>query len=200
MKCIVGLGNPGDQYRMTRHNVGFLSVEFMMEKFGARHSESTDEYECYESSAHDTSLLFLMPQTYMNNSGAAVREVMQRHEIALNDILIIYDDFQLPFGTLRIRQHGSDGGNNGLSSVIYQMESDQVPRLRVGVGGVTLPGEHTHESMAEYVLSPFTKEEQKLLPSLFGHLHNACILWSTKGIHLTMSQFNKNFFSSASAE
>ncbi|MFZ4621794.1 MAG: aminoacyl-tRNA hydrolase [Bacteroidota bacterium] len=200
MKCIVGLGNPGDQYRMTRHNVGFLAVEYMMEKLNARHIKGTDDYECYEASFNEVSLLFLLPQAYMNNSGIAVRDIMQEFSIVSDDVLVIYDDFQLPYGTLRLRKHGSDGGHNGLASIIYQLQTDEISRLRVGVGGSTLPIEHTHESMADYVLSPFTKEEQKLLSPLLNHLHDACIMWSDKGIQRTMNMFNKNFFSSASAE
>ncbi len=200
VKCIVGLGNPGEQYRMTRHNVGFLAVEYMMDKLRARHLKGTDDYECYQASFNDIPLLFLLPQTYMNNSGIAVRDIMQEFNIVSDDILVIYDDFQLPYGTLRLRKHGSDGGHNGIASIIYQLQSDEIPRLRVGVGGTTLPGEHTHESMADYVLSPFTQEEQKLLPPLLGHLYDAGIMWSDKGIQRTMNMYNKNFFSSAGAE
>lgn len=200
MKCIVGLGNPGKQYRETRHNAGFLAIEYMIERFNAVHHEGTDEYECYRTSFCDTPLLFLMPQTYMNNSGIAVREVMQKYEVKSEDILVVYDDFQIPFGTLRLRPHGTDGGHNGIASVIYHLETDEIHRLRIGVGGTTLPKQHSHESMAEYVLSPFDREEMELLPALFGHLTDACAAWLLLGIQRSMSRYNKDFFSSAGAE
>lgn len=200
MKCIVGLGNPGSRYRFTRHNIGFLTMEFLIGKLGARHFESTELYECYHTLVGDTPLLLLMPQTYMNNSGEAVREIHQKHAVSFEDFLIMFDDFQLPFGTLRLRPKGSDGGHNGLASVIYQLQSDLVPRLRIGVGGTSLPGDHTHELMAEYVLSPFTVEEEKLLPRLFQHAHDACLSWIQTDIQKTMSHYNRNFFSSANAE
>lgn len=200
MKCIVGLGNPGTRYRETRHNAGFLALEYMIERFNAEHRETTEEYECYQTMFCNAPLLFLMPQTYMNNSGAAVLEIMQKNSLTPDDLLIVYDDFQIPFGTLRLRPSGTDGGHNGIASVIENLETDGIPRLRFGVGGTTIPVHHSHESMAEYVLSPFTKEEMELLPSLFSHLNDACAAWVLWGMQRAMSRYNKDFFNSAGAE
>jgi len=200
VKCIVGLGNPGSRYRKTRHNVGFLVVESLIGSFNAISVESNELYENYRCTIGGQEVSIIMPQTYMNHSGMAVKDFQQQHELALDNLLIIYDDFQLPFGTLRLRPKGSDGGHNGLSSIIGLLESDLIPRLRVGVGGITLPEMHTHESMADYVLSPFDAEEQKLLPELFQHTRNTCMSWLETGISKTMSLFNRNFFSSANAE
>jgi PTH1 family peptidyl-tRNA hydrolase len=200
VKCIVGLGNPGNRYRFTRHNIGFLAVEFLIDTFKAKHSEGNSLYECYQTSLAQESVLLIMPQTYMNNSGMAVREILQKHELSAADILILYDDFQLPFGTLRLRPKGSDGGHNGLSSIIYHLENDLVPRLRIGVGGKTVPVEHTHELMADYVLSRFDTDEEKLLPQLLNHTRDACISWAETGIQKTMNQYNRNFFTSTNAE
>ncbi len=200
MKCIVGLGNPGNRYRFTRHNIGFLAIEFLIDKLKAKHFEGNSLYECYQTSLAEESLLFVMPQTYMNNSGIAVREILQKYELAAADFLIVYDDFQIPFGTLRLRPKGSDGGHNGLSSIIYQLESDIVPRLRIGVGGKTAPTEHIRESMADYVLSRFDTDEEKLLPQLLNHTFNACSSWVEVGIQKTMNLYNRNFFTSTNAE
>ena len=200
MKCIVGLGNPGNRYRFTRHNIGFLAIEFLIDKFKAKHFEGNSLYECYQTSLIEEPVLFIMPQTYMNNSGTAVREVLQKHELSAADVLILYDDFQLPFGTLRLRPKGSDGGHNGLSSIIYHLENDLVPRLRIGVGGKTVPVEHTHELMADYVLSRFDTDEEKLLPQLLNHTRDACISWAETGIQKTMNHYNRNFFTSTNAE
>jgi PTH1 family peptidyl-tRNA hydrolase len=140
-----------------------------------------------------------MPQTYMNNSGFAVREFRQRHEVALDDLLIVFDDFQLPFGTIRLRPKGSDGGHNGMASVIYQLESDLIPRLRLGVAGSDLPERRTHDTMADYVLSPFDASEKDRLIEFLLHAHDAASRWLEEGIERTMSAFNRNFFSDADA-
>jgi len=200
VKCIVGLGNPGSRYRFTRHNIGFLALELMITSFKASHVESNELFECYQASVVDSPVTFLMPQTYMNNSGVAVREIRQRYDLVLENILVLFDDFQLPFGTLRLRPKGSDGGHNGIASIIYHLQSDLVPRLRIGVGGVTLPSNHTHDVMADYVLSPFDAGERELLPRLLNHTQDACVSWMETGIQKTMSQYNRNFFSSAGAE
>lgn len=200
MKCIVGLGNPGSRYKHTRHNIGFLATEYLISKLNAKHFESNELYECYRHSGDEIQLLLLMPQTYMNNSGVAVREIHQKYNVLFKDFLIVFDDFQLPFGTLRMRMKGSDGGHNGMASIIFHLQSDLVPRLRIGVGGKTMPVDHTHDSMAEYVLSAFDADEEKLLPILLQHSHDSCMSWNEMGIQKTMSQYNRNFFSSADAE
>lgn len=200
MKCIVGLGNPGSRYKFTRHNVGFLAIEYLIGRFRARHNHSNELYECYDALVDGCNTILVMPQTYMNNSGMAVREILQRYEVAMEDLMVMYDDFQLPFGTIRTRPKGSDGGHNGLASIIYHVQSDLIPRLRIGVGGTTMPEHHTHEIMAEYVLTPFQEEEQKFLPQLLQYAGDACILWMTAGIQKTMSLYNKNFLRSADAE
>ncbi len=197
MKCIVGLGNPGSRYKYTRHNIGFLVVEFLINKLTAKHFESNELFECYQTSIGEIQLLLVMPQTYMNNSGIVVRELHQKYNINFDDFLIVYDDFQLPFGTLRMRPKGTDGGHNGLASIIYHLQSDLVPRLRIGVGGKTLPEHHTRELMADYVLLLFDAEEKKLLPKLVQHTHDSCMSWIETGIQKTMSLFNRNFFNSS---
>jgi PTH1 family peptidyl-tRNA hydrolase len=196
----VGLGNPGSRYRKTRHNIGFLAIESLITGFNARIAEGTELFESHRAEVDGADTALILPQTYMNNSGEAVREYQQQFQLPLDDILIVYDDFQLPFGTLRLRPKGSDGGHNGLASIIYHLESDLVPRLRIGIGGISLPEDHTHESMAEYVLSPFDADEEKQLPRLFEHIRDACSSWIRSDIGKTMSQYNKNFFSSAGAE
>jgi PTH1 family peptidyl-tRNA hydrolase len=200
VKCIVGLGNPGNRYRFTRHNIGFLAIEFLIDKFKAKYFEGNSLYECYQTPLAENSVLFVMPQTYMNNSGTAVREIFQKYDLATADFLILYDDFQIPFGTLRLRPKGSDGGHNGLSSIIYHLENDLVPRLRIGVCGKTMPIEHNRDSMANYVLSRFDADEEKLLPQLLNYTYNASISWVQSGIRETMNHYNKKFFTSANAE
>lgn len=199
MRCIVGLGNPGTRYRDTRHNIGFLAVERLHRSFGRIRSGADDLAEWSIARIEDEETLLLLPQTYMNASGEAVGEAMQRFTITTEELLVIYDDFQIPFGTLRLRPHGSDGGHNGLASIIGCTGTDRIPRLRIGVGGTTLPDEHTHASMADYVLSPFTTVEQGRLPDLLGHCQDACVRWLTKGIGPAMNAFNRDFFTPVKA-
>lgn len=200
MKCIVGLGNPGNRYRNTRHNIGFRAIESLVSAFNAKHLESTHLYECYQSSIPEFNTLLVIPLTFMNNSGFAIKEIHTKYEIPIERFLVAFDDFQLPFGTLRTRPKGSDGGHNGLASAIYHLQSDLLPRLRIGIAGKSIPKEHTHETMADYVLSPFEKDEEKLIPELLRHIEETCKCWIQFDIQKTMSLYNKNFFNSANAE
>lgn len=199
MKCIVGLGNPGERYRFTRHNIGFLAAEALIRTVRARIWEETEFYAAFASSDNGDELLIVLPQTYMNESGAAVSAIIQKYGISADDMMVVYDDFHIPFGTLRMRGKGSDGGHNGMASVISHAESDQIPRLRIGVGGATLPVDHTHETMADYVLSRYTADEEKFLPVLLLRSAEALLSWRNAGIAKTMSLYNKNFFNDASA-
>jgi PTH1 family peptidyl-tRNA hydrolase len=150
--------------------------------------------ECSIASQDHGDLLLVLPVTFMNNSGAAVLEVLQRYDIRSEDLLIIVDDFQLPFGTLRMRSRGSDGGHNGLASVIDHLQSDLFPRLRIGVAGTTIPERHTHEAMADYVLGRFEDAEEKELPHVLAEVSKAVRSWCVDGIAKTMSKYNKNVF------
>ncbi|MEW5799194.1 MAG: aminoacyl-tRNA hydrolase [Bacteroidota bacterium] len=194
MKCIVGLGNPGNRYRFSRHNIGFLVAEMLSDKIKSQPFESNELYECNKGLVGDCDVLIVQPQTYMNNSGTAVRELKQKYEIGFDDFMIVFDDFQLPYGTLRMRTKGSDGGHNGMASVIYHLQSDLIPRLRIGVAGRSIPEQHTHDAMADYVLARFEPDEEKLLPQLLQHTTDVLICWVNEGIAKTMSVYNKNFF------
>lgn len=193
MKCIVGLGNPGNRYRSSRHNIGFAVVEHVINTIHADMFEGNEYYECSKGTIGNIETLLVMPQTYMNNSGVAVRELVNKYNLALDDIMIAFDDFQLPLGTLRMRAKGSDGGHNGIASVIYHLQSEFIPRLRIGVAGLSLPEEHTRETMADYVLSRFEPDEEKLLPQLLQHAADALLCWANEGIMRAMNLFNKRF-------
>lgn len=195
MKCIVGLGNPGHEYAETRHNIGFRVITTIAEAGKIGLQPGNGEYYSGVGTPGGTDLLLVLPTTYMNNSGSAVREVCSTYGLTAEDVLVVLDDFQIPFGTLRLRPHGSDGGHNGLGSIIYHLETDIIARLRVGVGGATLPEEHTHAAMAEYVLACFEPEEEQRLPMLLGAAAEACLSWARDGVPKTMNAFNKNFFS-----
>ena len=156
---IVGLGNPGRDYEMTRHNAGFLtldhlSVELDTEitrlKYKALYSDVTiNSHRC----------LLIKPQTYMNNSGEAVRDFAAFYKIPPEKIIVIFDDISLPCGKLRIRRKGTDGGHNGIKSIIYHLNSDNFPRIKIGVGQKP----HPDFNLADWVLSTFKKDETEQL-------------------------------------
>ncbi len=164
---IVGLGNPGNKYTLTRHNAGFLCMDMLAEKLGFR----IDRLK-YKSLIADTSInrhrcIVMKPQTFMNNSGEAVRECANFYKIPPERVIVIYDDISLDVGKLRIRRKGTDGGHNGIKSIIYHLNSDQFPRIKVGCGKKP----HPDYDLADWVLSEFKKDEQKALEPA---LENAC--------------------------
>ncbi len=164
---VVGLGNPDRKYTLTRHNSGFLCVDMLAEKLNFR----VDKLK-FKSLIADTTIgghrcIVMKPQTYMNNSGEAVRECASFYKIPPERIIVISDDTSLDIGKMRIKRKGSDGGQKGLRSIIYHMNSDNFPRVKIGVGKKP----HPDYDMADWVLSEFKKDEQKVLEPV---LENAC--------------------------
>lgn len=152
---VVGLGNPGRDYEFTRHNAGFLTVDHIAVE------ENVDIKKLkYKALIGDTVIsghrcLLVKPQTFMNNSGEAVREISQFYKIPPEKIIVIFDDISLPCGKLRIRRKGTDGGHNGIKSIIYHLNSDNFPRIKIGVGAKP----HPDYNLADWVLSTFKKDE-----------------------------------------
>lgn len=179
---IVGLGNPGSRYTGTRHNIGFTVAEALAERLRLSFRAGKGEY-LIASGAADTMLL--KPLTYMNNSGMAVRHAVDYFDLACERVLIVFDDYQLPLGKLRLRPAGSDGGHNGMASVIQHLGTPTVPRLRVGIGAAFGKGE-----MADYVLSTFSKAEQKLLPEIYDRAVEAALCFVKQGVQQAMNKFN----------
>ena len=158
MKLVVGLGNPGNRYNFTRHNVGFLAVDFYAKKHGLEWKNELGALAC-----RDGDTWFIKPQEYYNMSGRAVKDFVQYYKIATSDILVICDNFDLAFGALRYRQKGSAGGNNGLKSVDAMLGTADYPRLRIG----TLNSEKKVQLGAtDFVLSRFTDDEKAKLPEI----------------------------------
>lgn len=195
MKCIVGLGNPGSNYAPTRHNIGFRVIEKLADMHRLLLLPGNGEFYSGVFRLDGDEVVLAVPTTFMNNSGTAVMDLCSLYGLSPVDLLVVLDDFQIPFGTLRFRPQGSDGGHNGLGSVIYHLETEEIPRLRFGVGGATLPEEHTHELMASYVLRGFDTEEEQQLPALIDKAAEACLCWARDGMAKAMNAYNKNFFS-----
>ena len=151
---IVGLGNPGKKYVNTRHNVGFMAIDALAAKYGISITEKKHKALCGTGVIEGVKVLLVKPQTFVNLSGESVREICSYYKVPVENVIIIHDDVSFPCGKLRIRQKGSDGGHNGLKSIIYQLASDAFIRIRIGVGA---PPEHY--DMADWVLGHFSKEE-----------------------------------------
>lgn len=158
MYYIVGLGNPGLQYENTRHNVGFMTIDYLANKYDidVRKSKFKSLYGQGEISGHK--VMLIKPQTYMNNSGEAVREIRNFYKFDIDKLIVIYDDIDIDFGTIRIRKKGSAGSHNGMKSIIYQIQDDQFPRIKVSIGK-----KPEKWDLANFVLSGFSKEEAEIL-------------------------------------
>lgn len=184
MKIIVGLGNPGREYAATRHNIGFMVVNQLARISGALGSKKRFRSEIAEATLDGEKLVLVAPQTYMNLSGSAVREVVNWYHAPREDLLVIADELDLPFGILRMRARGSAGGHNGLASIIEQLGSQEVPRLKIGIGRG--PG-----TASARVLSRFSPEEERELPGIIERATAAVVLWVREGILAAMNEANR---------
>jgi PTH1 family peptidyl-tRNA hydrolase len=193
MRLIVGLGNPGEEYLDTRHNVGFRVVE----ELARRWAIPFDRQECNALAALRTlgaggeadDVLLVKPQTYMNRSGWAARCLAERHALEAAAVLVVYDEVNLPLGKLRLRRGGSPAGHRGLESVIENLRSAEVPRLRLGVApeaGKPAGG----EELVDFVLSPFAADERAAVAEMIGRAADACDAWLRDGVDAAMGRFN----------
>jgi len=188
MYCIVGLGNHGSEHTQTRHNVGFLVVDEFAAVTGVTFRPGKGDYWFAQCSLNNIEVALLKPATFMNNSGMAVQEFLEKQEIPLDSLLVVCDDFQLPLGTIRLRQNGTDGGHNGLSSVIYHLQTDQFARLRCGIASAMMPAEKT--KMKDFVLEQFSESELPNVKLMVERARDVCISCIEDGIDRTMSRFN----------
>lgn len=182
-RLILGLGNPGERYRDTRHNAGFLVVDELARRWGVR----LDRRECNSFVGGDEVLL-AQPQTYMNRSGWAARCLLETHGLDPADVLVVYDEVALPLGRLRLRKSGSPGGHRGLESVIENLRTDQVPRLRLGVSPED--GPPRGEDLVEFVLDPFPPDQREAVAAMVSRAADACEIWVREGADAAMAKFN----------
>ncbi len=183
---VVGLGNPGDKYRYTRHNTGFLALSYMAQKLNFEISKARFNALCGEAMLGTHRTLFLLPQTFMNNSGEAVRPAMDFYKIPVERVLVVYDDISLPCGKLRIRPSGSAGGHNGIKSIIEHTGSENFPRIKIGVGEKP----HPEMDLADWVLSGFSQEERAVLFEKFDKAYQAATLIADGKINEAMNRCN----------
>jgi len=162
VRILFGVGNPGKKYSLNRHNAGFMLLDYFAETHSLTFKPSKFDFYYVKGEISASSYILVKPTTYVNKSGIAAQQVIENFDADIKDFLVIYDDFNLEFSTLRIRLSGGDGGHNGLSSIIYHLNSDQFPRFRIGVGNSFEIGE-----MADYVLTNFNRKEKKVLFEVF---------------------------------
>jgi PTH1 family peptidyl-tRNA hydrolase len=186
MKVVVGLGNPGRKYFGTRHNVGFEAVDELARRLGGTGARKARFHaEVLEARADAEQVLLAWPQTYMNLSGRSVREIIDFYKLDLQRLLIVCDDFHLPVGTIRLRAKGSAAGQKGLASTLAQFGTDEVNRLRIGVG--PLPPEWDATS---FVLGRFDEGDRQLVTSGVVRAAEAAVCWIRDGIGVAMNAFN----------
>ena len=185
MAVVIGLGNPGWRYRRTRHNIGFRVVEEVARRHGARFRRSFRTAARLARLEHaGREVLLVEPQTYMNRSGMAVRAVMAEFDRGIEDLLVVVDDVSLPLGRVRVRREGSDGGHNGLKSIVEALGSTGFARVRVGVGG-SAAGD-----LIDYVLGKFRRPERALAVKAIGAAADAVAMVIGEGIEPAMNAFN----------
>ena len=184
---IVGLGNPGKKYEGTRHNAGFAAIEALAESAGVRVNRVKFKSLCGEMTVDGKKLLLLMPQTFMNNSGEAVREALSFYKLPPENCVVICDDVTLDVGTVRIRRKGSDGGQRGMRSIITLCGSEQFPRIKIGVGQKP----HPEYDLAAWVLSRFTKEEAPAIIKAAKDAADAALLIADGQIDKAMNDFSR---------
>lgn len=183
---VCGLGNPGTQYENTRHNAGFMAVDAIAQKIGADVKKLKFKSLTADVTLGGVRCLLMKPSTFMNNSGEAVAEAMNFYKLTSDKLLIIYDDISLDVGRLRIRQKGSDGGHNGIKSIILHTNSDKFPRIRIGVGAKP----HPDYDLADWVLSGFPKEQAADLEQSLSNAAAAAELMVQGKINEAMNKFN----------
>ncbi|MEJ2081602.1 MAG: aminoacyl-tRNA hydrolase, partial [Acidobacteriota bacterium] len=183
MYLIAGLGNPGRRYRKTRHNVGFMLVDRLAERSGLVFSSFRTASLIARGVLADRPVLLLKPQTFMNASGSSVREVIRYFDLPLERCLVVYDEVALPLGKIRYRRSGSAGGHRGMQSVIDQLGSQEIPRLRIGIAG-----EHPTDELVRYVLAKFARGEMDLLREVLEHCEESIGVFLGGGIEQAMDR------------
>jgi len=191
MKLIVGLGNPGKTYAHNRHNVGFRCLNY----FARLHSIRFDHMQCRArvvlAEVEGEQLLLAKPRTFVNLSGNPVACLVHKHDIPLSNLLVIYDDLDLPLGKIRLRQSGGSGGHKGMNSIIAALGSEDFPRIRVGIGRPQ--GEEqsiSEDAIVNYVLSDFSPQEEAIIKSVIARVAEAIDCFLTQGIEAAMGKFN----------
>jgi peptidyl-tRNA hydrolase, PTH1 family len=185
LKLIVGLGNPGSEYEHTRHNIGFEVIDALSQTNGLPLDKLKFNAQFGKGKMEGEDVLLVKPLTYMNLSGEALSPIMNFYQIPIEDILVVYDDLDLPIGKIRLREKGSAGGHNGMKSIIQHLGSQNFKRIRVGIGRPV-----GREKVIDYVLKRFTKEDQPSVDASIDQARKACEAWLTNPFLKVMNTYN----------
>ena len=182
---IVGLGNPGRQYKSNRHNIGFMLVDRLAKRLEVAFSRMESKALVTRADYKDNRIILAKPQTYMNLSGQAVSALVRFYKIPFENVMVAYDDVDLPLGAIRIRPKGGSGGHKGMKSIIERLGSEEFPRMRFGIGRP--PG---RMEAANYVLRDFSKDESEIVAQIIDRASEAALVYVTEGLDAAMNQFN----------
>lgn len=185
MYVIAGLGNPGTQYENTKHNIGFITVDYLAEMHRIPIKKLKHKALVGEGSISGQKVLLVKPQTFMNLSGNSIREIVAYYKISMEELIVIYDDIDIPMGSLRIRKKGSAGTHNGMRSIVYDLQSDQFPRIRIGIGG------ERKGDLADYVIGGFQKSQIPVMEEAVRQAAAAVECMMEKGMDAAMGEYNK---------
>ncbi|MEA2076757.1 MAG: aminoacyl-tRNA hydrolase [Candidatus Marinimicrobia bacterium] len=186
MKAVIGLGNPGARYRRTRHNVGFMLLDELSSRYDVKFKGGKDEYMIGISEKLDTA--FIKPLTFMNDSGAAVKDIVKRYGVDMEDLMVVYDDLDLVLGRFKIKKNGSGGTHNGMKSIIYHLGSDGFPRLKIGID---VAGRRDNGSSVDYVLTNFTRSEKEQIQNILPEAADSVECFITQGLEKAMNTYNQ---------
>lgn len=187
MRAVLGLGNPGSRYQLTRHNVGFILLDQFVRKHDLKFEASRKDYYFTRGELSGSPFVLIKPTTYMNLSGVAAADLIAEYQLPLNELLVVYDDINLEPGQIRIRKSGSNGGHNGLHSIIYHLGSEDFPRLRFGIGS-----EFGKGNLSDYVLSRFTEKELSLLERSFIYGVELIEVFIKEGLNKMLDVFSSS--------
>ena len=186
MKVIVGLGNIGERYKSTRHNIGFMVVDLLAKKFNVKFQNKPKfEVQTAETEFENKKIILAKPTTFMNRSGDAVSKIAHFYKIAAQDLIIIYDDIDLSLGTIRVKQEGGPGTHNGMKSVVASMETKSIPRLRIGTQSAI-----SKKATTSFVLSAFPAKEKPIIKKSMVSAAEAVLVVLKEGIDAAMRKFN----------
>jgi len=193
MKLIVGLGNPGKEYTVSRHNVGFMCVNY----FGKQYKIPTESKKAHartgEGEVEGVKVVLAKPFTFMNRSGSSVKELMRKYDLKSEDLIVVHDDMDLPLGKIRIRVGGSSAGHNGINSIISEIGTPEFARIRVGIGHPEVPedarGVHSPK-VIDYVLKGFSSDEKQLLNKVIARVSESLTAIITSGVEAAMTKYN----------
>ena len=186
MYIVAGLGNPGKNYEMTRHNIGFHIIDYIADEVGVKIKKLKYKALYGEAVISGEKVLLIKPQTFMNNSGESIAEFVNFFKVPVQNVIIISDDVSLEAGRIRVRGKGSAGGHNGLKSIIYHLNSDTFPRVRIGVGAP----DHDDYDLADYVLGRFSKDEIPLFEDTIKKAYGAVCEIISHGYESAMNKYN----------